>query len=178
MFTEPLDNEKLKMIRQGNSKSFNDNPDLVRKAMNKEDQYSPLMPINEDICRASAYLHHTIQTVVIKPGKNNHLVWNETTILLALDIVMNQVTPVTREAPVTFGDIKIQLYIDIYNMRISHPNIVILLGMTDIKASFCFPRIHPNLTSAFGFMAGGYYNLATAIVFGSTTSASSWEPFQ
>ncbi len=36
MITEPLDN-KLKMIRQGNSKSFNDNPDLVRKAMNKED---------------------------------------------------------------------------------------------------------------------------------------------
>jgi hypothetical protein len=37
MFTEPLDN-KLKMIRQGNLKSFNDNPNLVRKAMNKEDQ--------------------------------------------------------------------------------------------------------------------------------------------
>ncbi len=36
MFTEPLDN-KLKMIRQGNSKSFNDYLDLVRKAMNKED---------------------------------------------------------------------------------------------------------------------------------------------
>jgi hypothetical protein len=36
MFTEPLDN-KLKMIRLGNSKSFNDNPDLIRKAMNKED---------------------------------------------------------------------------------------------------------------------------------------------
>jgi hypothetical protein len=27
-------------------------------------------------------------------------------------------------------------------------------------------------------MAGGYYNLATAMVFGSTTSASSWEPFR
>jgi hypothetical protein len=26
-------------------------------------------------------------------------------------------------------------------------------------------------------MAGGYYNLARAMVFGSTTSASSWEPF-
>ncbi len=36
MVTEPLDN-KLKMIRQGNSKSFNDNPNLVRNAMNKED---------------------------------------------------------------------------------------------------------------------------------------------
>ncbi len=28
------------------------------------------------------------------------------------------------------------------------------------------------------FWAGGYYNLATAMVFGSTTSASSWEPFR
>jgi hypothetical protein len=36
MFTEPLDN-KLKMIRRGNLKSFNDNPDLVWKRMNKED---------------------------------------------------------------------------------------------------------------------------------------------
>ncbi len=45
MFTEPLDNKLVcvflssitKMIRQGNLKSFNDNPDLVRKVMNKED---------------------------------------------------------------------------------------------------------------------------------------------
>ncbi len=55
---------------------------------------------------------------------------------------------------------------------------LILLGMADIKACFCFPRIHPDLTGAFGFLAGGFYNLATAMVFGSTTSASSWEPFR
>jgi hypothetical protein len=135
------------------------------------------MPINEDICRVSAYLHHTIQTVIMKLGKNDCLVWDGTTILLTLDIVVNQVMPVTCEAPVTFGHVKIQLYIDIYNTRVSHPNDVILLGMADIKACFRFPRIHPNLTGAFGLMAGGYYNLATAMVFGSTTSASSWEPF-
>jgi hypothetical protein len=35
-----------------------------------------------------------------------------------------------------------------------------------------------DLTGAFGFLARGYFNLATAMVFGSTTSASSWEPFQ
>jgi hypothetical protein len=176
-FTEPLSN-KLEMIRRGNSKSFNDHPELVKKAMNKEDRYSHLVPIDEDICRVSAYLHHTTQTVVMKPGKNDRLVWDGTTTLLALDIVMNQVTPVNREAPITFGHVKIQLYIDIYNTRISHPYIVILLGMADIKACFRFPRIHPDLTGAFGFMAGGFYNLATAMVFGSTTSASSWEPFR
>jgi len=167
-FTEPLSN-KLEMIRHGNSKSFNDHPELVKKAMNKEDRYSHLVPIDddEDICRVSAYLHHTIQTVVMKPGKNDRLVCNGTPTLLALDIVMNQVTPVNREAPITFGHIKIQLYIDIYSTRISHPYVIILLGMADIKACFCFPRIHPDLTGAFGFIAGGFYNLATAMVFGS-----------
>jgi len=174
-FTEPLSN-KLEMIWRGNSKSFNNHPELVKKAMNKEDRYSHLVPIDVDICRASAYLRHTIQTVVMKPGKNDRLVWDGTTTLLALDIVMNQVTLVNCEAPITFGHVKIQLYIDIYNTHISHPYVVILLGMADIKACFRFPIIHPNLTGAFGFMAGGFYNLATAMVFGSTTSASSWEP--
>jgi hypothetical protein len=125
-FIEPLSN-KLEMIRHGNSKSFNDHPELVKKAMNKEDCYSHLVPIDVDICRASAYLCHTIQTVVIKPGKNDHIVWDGTTTLLALDRVMNQVTPVNREAPITFGHVKNQLYIDIYNTHISHPYVVILL---------------------------------------------------
>jgi hypothetical protein len=31
---------------------------------------------------------------------------------------------------------------------------------------------------AFGFITNKYYKLATAMVFGSTTSALSWEPFQ
>ena len=113
----------------------------------------------------------------MKLGKDDCLVRDGTTIHLVLDIVIKQVTPVTCEAPVMFGHVKIQLYIDIYNTRISHPNDVILLGMANIKACLRFPRIHPNLTGAFGFMAGGYYNLATAMVFGSSTSASSWEPF-
>ena len=68
------------------------------------------MPIDVDICRASAYLCHTIQTVVTKPGKNDCLVWDGTTTLLTLDIVMNQVTLINREAPITFGHIQIQLY--------------------------------------------------------------------
>jgi hypothetical protein len=36
------------------------------------------------------------------------------------------------------------------------------LGMADIEACFRFSRINPDLTGAFGFMAGGYFNLATA----------------
>ncbi len=68
---------------------------------------------------------------------------------------MNQVTPVKCEAPITFGHFKMQLYIDIYNTCISYPGFTILLAMVDVMACFCFPRIHADLTGAFGFLAGG-----------------------
>ena len=90
---------------------------------------------------------------------------------------MNQVTPVDNEAPITFGTTKMQFLIDIYNTRISFPDEPILLGKSDIKACFRFPRIHADLTGAFGFIAGGYFLLAIAMVFGSIALASSWEPF-
>jgi hypothetical protein len=37
---------------------------------------------------------------------------------------------------------------------------------------------HASLASTFGFLARSYFNLASAMVFGSTPSASSWETFQ
>jgi hypothetical protein len=91
---------------------------------------------------------------------------------------MNQVTPVAQEAPVAFGHVKSQIYTDIYNTRISYPTATILLGLADVKACFRYPRTHADLTGAFGFIADELYNLATAMVFGSTVSASSWEAFR
>jgi hypothetical protein len=91
---------------------------------------------------------------------------------------MNQITQVAHEAPITFGHVKIQIYIDICNIHISYPIAIVLLGMADIKACFHFGRIHADLTGAFGFIADGLYNLAMAMVFGLTTSAFSWEAFQ
>ena len=71
-----------------------------------------------------------------------------------------------------------QILIDIYNMQISYPNERILIALADINACFRFARINKDLTGAFGFLADDLYNLATAMVFGSTTSASSWESFR
>ena len=176
-FEEPLAN-KLEMIQRGNSRSFNDNTDLVLKTINKEDRYSHLVPMDETICRFSPHCRHTTQTMVIKKGKNDRLVWDGSTTMKPTDIVMNQITPTINEAPITFGHVKMQMYINIYNTRISYPRSTILLAAADIKACFRFARLHADLTGAFGFFAGGYYNLTTAMVFGSTASASSWEPFQ
>ncbi len=146
--------------------------------MNKEDRYSHLVPMDPLLCKLFPYLRHTMQSIVIKDGKNNCIVWDGSTVTQPKDIVMNQVAPVAKEAPVTFGHVKSQIYMDIYNMRISFPTATILLGLADVKACFRYPRIHADLTGAFNFIADELYNLATAMVFGSTASASSWEAFR
>jgi hypothetical protein len=146
--------------------------------MNKEDHYSHLVPMDPLLCKLSPYLCHTMESIVIIDGKNNCIVWDGWTVTQPKDIVMNQVTPVAKEAPVTFGYVKSQVYMDIYNTRISYPTAMILLGLADVKACFRYPRIHADSTGAFGFIADKLYNLATAMVFGSTASASSWEAFR
>ncbi len=176
-FEEPLNN-KLEVISRGNLKSFVENPQLVHMTMSKEDHYSHWVPMDPLLCKLSPYLCHTTQSIVIKDGKNNCIVWDGSTVTQPTDIVMNQITPVTQEAPVTFGHVKSQIYTDIYNTRISYPNATILLGLADVKACFRYPRIHADLTGAFGFIADELYNLATAMVFGSTASASSWDAFR
>jgi hypothetical protein len=91
------------MIQLGNSKSFNENPELVLKTMNKEDRYSHVLPLDKLLCAFSAHFRHTTQTLVIKPWKNNRLAFDASTTRLPTDIVLNQVNPVANEAPITFG---------------------------------------------------------------------------
>ena len=60
----------------------------------------------------------------------------------------------------------------------SYPQASILLALADTKACFSFPRIHPDLTGAFGFLINNFFCLAVAMVFGSSTLSSCWEPFR
>ena len=91
-------------------------------------------------------------------------------------IVINQVTPTENEALITFGRFKILFYTNIFNTRVSFPDMPILLSTADIKACICHACIHADVTGAFGFTARECYNIAPARAFISTTSASSWEP--
>ncbi len=82
-----------------------------------------------------------MQSIVIKDSKNDHIVWDWSTVTWLTDTVMNQVTPVAQEAPVTCGHVKSQIYIDIYNTHITYPTATIILGLANVKACFQFPRI-------------------------------------
>jgi hypothetical protein len=99
----------METISRGNSKRFNDNPEIVKKTMNKEDRYSHIVFLDIPICLLLPYLRHTTQTMVIKEDKNPHLCYNASTTRKPTYIIMNQVTPVAREAQITFGKVNIQL---------------------------------------------------------------------
>ena len=102
---QPLLN-KLTMIERGNSRTFNNNPNLVLKTMNKEERYGHLLPLHNLICKFLRYCCHTTQTLVIKADKNDRLCYNGTTTQAPTNIVINQVTPTENEAPITFGRTK------------------------------------------------------------------------
>jgi len=169
---------KLEILHRGNQKNYQDNPEIAKKTINKEDRYSHLIPLASWMVICSPYLRATPQGMVLKFMKNPRMVWDGSTKWAPLDVVLNEVTPIDEEAPVTFGSTKREFYIWLYNMRVSFPFLDILLALADIKACFRYPRIHRDLTGAFGFVADEFYCLATSMVFGSTASASSWEPFR
>ena len=101
-FEEP-DDSKLNMMRRGNQKSFVENPDIVRKTVNKEDKFSQLIPIEEWCCLFSPYVRHTPQGMVCKINSNPRMVWDGSTKLTAMDTVMNEITLTDEEADITFG---------------------------------------------------------------------------
>jgi hypothetical protein len=93
-------------------------------------------------------------------------------------VVLNKITTTAFKANITFGLAKLKLLQRTYNWRVSHPKSIIYLALADICMCFQFPRVHADVTGAFGFMAEKMYFLAMSMVFGSNTFASSWEPLR
>jgi hypothetical protein len=174
---EPSSN-KFDLLRRGNQKSFDENVAIVDKTLNKEDKHSHLVSLQDWVVYFSPFCRHTSQGMVVKEGKNPRVVWDASTKRTPHEIVLNEVTTTEFEALITFGTAKTEMYELIYNMRISFPYEEIFLAVADVKACFRFARIHADLTGCFGFSASSMYFLATSMVFGSNTSATSWEPFR
>ena len=174
---EPSAN-KFKLLQRGNQKTFDENVEIADKTLNKEDKHSHLVPCEDWVVYFSPYCRHTSQGMVVKEGKNPRVVWDASTKRCPHDIVLNEVTSLEFEALITFGTAKMEMYELVYNMRISFPHLEIFLAVADVKACFRFARIHADLTGCFGFSANSMYCLATSMVFGSNTSATSWEPFR
>lgn len=170
---------KIKMMERGNCTSVDSNQDVVASTMNKEDRNSHLITLPAIICRFCPYAHHVGQTMNMKK-ENARLCWDGSNKDAAEDWAMNDDVDMEDEPLITFGNTKLQFMKHLYNLRISYPTEEIWLGTADIKACFRWPKLHPDITGAFGFVMGflNSFFLMTAMVFGFRASANSWEPFR
>ena len=155
---------KLRMMKGGQPKKFNQHPDQAAKIINKEDRNSHILPLHDWVCQLGSNMRHTVQGMVIKDEKGR-VVWDGTTKIEYWDTVMNDYTSIDNEAEITFGTAKMEFYWLIYNMRVSFPEASIFLALADVKACFRFPRIHPDLAGAFGFLVANFCCLVTAMIF-------------
>jgi len=171
---EPEENKAI-FLRQGNHPSIKAYVPIVTKTLNKEERNSHVVPFPRYFVFFSPYARTTPQTVMNanSADKKARLCWDGTTTHAPHEISMNQITPTENEAAVTFGYVYMAFCIWIWNLRISYPNIEILLAFIDISSCFCWPRIFPCLAAAFGFIIGPLFYAANAMVFGSIVSSSS-----
>ncbi len=169
---------KDEIIVLGNQQTFYMYPELVTKTMNKEERNSHLIALKLWLLHCSPFCRSTAQGIQIKLEKKPRIIWDGSTKTWALQWVLNEMTPIENEAGIDFRRAKMKFLTSIYNWRISYPDKTIYIALADIMACFRFPRILADITGAFGFVADDLFFLAMSRVFGSNTSASSWEPLR
>jgi hypothetical protein len=153
---------KDEIIALGNQQTFHMYPELVTKAMNKEERNSHLIALKRWVLHCSPFCRSTAQGIQIKLGKNPRIIWDDSTKTWALQWVLNEMTPIENEAGIDFGRAKMKIFTSIYNWRISYPDETIYIALADITACFRFPRISANITGAFGLVAYDLFLLATS----------------
>jgi hypothetical protein len=129
---------------------------ITRVAINKEERNSHIIPILSILAYFSPFCRHTPQGLVPKNGlfdAKSRVVWDGSPKQAPTDVPMNEVSPVTKEAPITFGTVEPSFDRQLYNMRVSLPSANILLATADVRACFRFARLNPDLAWAFGFLS-------------------------
>ncbi len=172
-FDEAREN-KLFVIRKRNQHTFLQHPEVAKKAMNKIEKNSHVIALQSWAVLFSLYLCATPQRMREKYRKFR-VIFDSSTQTIPEEVVLNHITTTDLNAIIDFGQAKMKLFMNIYNWCVSFPNKTMYLVLADITACFCFPKNSTDVTGAFAFLAEGLYFLSTGHVFGSNTSASSWE---
>ena len=144
--------------------------------MNKEDKHRYLLPLPCWLVRFIPNIHITPQELVVKPGKNDRLVFDASHLIKFYSICCNMMTKPALEPEIEYGTAFSRHLEWSYNLRIIYPNEDILLYSDDVSGSFRWPRLNPFVSSAFSFLFFGTLYIPVGQVFGDNTSAQNFEP--
>ena len=93
-------------LRKGNQKSVTDFPEVIAKALNKEEQHIHLVTFPRWQVRHSWTARTTAQSVNLKNPDKPRVIWDWTSKLEAYENVMNEMTPTSREHQLQFDHLE------------------------------------------------------------------------
>ena len=85
-------------------------------------------------------------------------------------VCINMILDRTTDPKIVYGDAFDRHLVQIYNLRLTHPNEEIYLFDDDAKEVCRRPKYHPDVASAFVFRISSYLMIPLRFTFGSSVS--------
>ena len=169
-------NNFLNYLHYGNHKSITMNTPLVSKALNKEDKHNFVMHFPAWIARFIYHLHLSPEGILIKPNKNDRIVFDASFKVNYNSLSLNKSwTHAWEEPPIRYGTALLRHLIRIWNLRITYADDDILLWDDDVAGAFRLIKYNPEIAQAFSAIVQNTLWIPTGQVFGGNTSAQNFE---
>jgi hypothetical protein len=159
--------------RKGNHASVALNLEKVMKAMNKLERNQFVIPLHGWITRF-------VPNIFLSPqhhGKKNRHIFDGSRRFTPYSVPVNRMTSTRRgvELDCKYGDVLERLLVRIWNLRISYPELDIVLHANDVKSCFRQMKHHPDVMGAFSYLIADLLFLSCGLTFGADFSPPTWE---
>ena len=162
--------------KYGNHPTLSQNIVKVRKVMNKEERNSYVIPFPNWMTRLIPNLHTTPQGLIVKPGKNDRLIFDGSVRLQWNSMPVNDMTHPSNEPQIHFQKAMPNHLRRIWNLRITYPHEDILLWDDDATGAFRQVKLHLDIASTYTFVIEQLLFIPTGQTFGGNTCPPNWEP--
>ena len=153
-----------------NHESISSRPDLVTKALNKEERNNFILPLPAWLARFIPNLHLSPEGIIIKEGKKDRIIFDASFKNFHDSLCPNQWSSASDEPPIWYGSAFIRHLTRIWNLRISYPDAEIYLWDDDVAGAFRLIKYNPYVASAFSAIVHDILCVPTGQIFGGTSA--------
>jgi len=158
-----------------NHESITSRPDLVKKALNKEEHNNFILPLPAWLAQFIPSLHLSSEGIIIKERKKDRIIFDASFKIFHDSLCPNQWSSASDEPPIWYRSAFIRHLTRIWDLRITYPNAETYLWDDDVAGAFRLIKYNPYVASAFSAIVHDILCVPTGQIFGGNTSAQNFE---